>query len=184
MKMYFIAIVAPPEINRKFLTWKSMMRDRYQCQVALRSPAHITLVPPFWLPEEKEQVLKSGLSGFCESQDVFLIEIEDFSCFPPRVIFAEIKKSDALELLFQKLNKYLLSKEEFSIRMNDQPFHPHITIASRDLYKKAFHEAWGLFSEKEYRDHWLATGVSLLRHNQKKWDVIFTSPFRKNNRSR
>ncbi len=59
----------------------------------------------------------------------------------------------------------------------DRPFHPHLTIATRDLRKKAFYEAWEHFKKKEYAAEWITEGISLLRHNKKNWDVLFTSQF-------
>ena len=47
MNMYFIALVAPEEINTPILKWKTWFRDNFGCTVALKSPAHITLIPPF-----------------------------------------------------------------------------------------------------------------------------------------
>jgi hypothetical protein len=52
-----------------------------------------------------------------------------------------------------------------------------MSLATRDLYKKAFYEAWEIFSVKKYEASWEVNGISLLRHNKKNWDVIFTSQF-------
>ena len=49
MNMYFIALVASDEINQQVLKWKLMMKEKYKCEVALKSPAHITLIPPVWM---------------------------------------------------------------------------------------------------------------------------------------
>lgn len=45
--MYFVAVVCPDEINQKVLSFKHWMRDQFGCTVALKSPAHITLIPHF-----------------------------------------------------------------------------------------------------------------------------------------
>ncbi len=57
MEMYFIALVAPEDINQQLLKWKIWMLEKYQCEAALRSPAHITLIPPFWMKPELEKDL-------------------------------------------------------------------------------------------------------------------------------
>jgi 2'-5' RNA ligase len=51
MKMYFVAILAPEKINADALKWKLYFREKFGCRAALHSPAHITLVPPFWMKE-------------------------------------------------------------------------------------------------------------------------------------
>jgi 2'-5' RNA ligase len=55
--MYFIALVLPAYLNDKILVWKNFMQERYNCKVGLKSPAHITLIPPFWMEENKEAAL-------------------------------------------------------------------------------------------------------------------------------
>ena len=47
MQMYFNALVLPEQLDKKILTYKSWMADKYNCKVGLKSPAHITIVPPF-----------------------------------------------------------------------------------------------------------------------------------------
>jgi 2'-5' RNA ligase len=66
---------------------------------------------------------------------------------------------------------------QYGAKGDTRPFHPHITIATRDLHKRAFTEAWPLFEHKKYEVQFEATGLSVLRHNTKNWDVIHTAPF-------
>ena len=175
--MYFIAIVAPADINEAVLKWKFLMRERFSCVVALRSPAHITLVPPFWMDNVKEDQLKQALDVFSRSQSPFEINIKDFGAFKPRVIYVNVQANASLQSLHGRLEEFLLEQQNFPLKKEERPFHPHISIATRDLHKKAFHEAWEIFGQKKYEDAWITTGVSLLRHKQKNWDVIYTSQF-------
>ena len=178
MNMYFIALVAPDEINQKILKWKEWMKERFSCEVALRSPAHITLIPPFWMQPDLEKVLIDSIKEFSAGVKSFSILLKDFSCFQPKVIFTNVVKNDELLHLKQDLEQFLISANKFPINKDDRVFHPHVTLATRDLYKKAFYEAWEYFKEKKYEAQWQAEGLSLLRHNQKKWDVITTSQFK------
>lgn len=175
MNMYFIALVAPVEIDQQVVKWKNYFRDHFQCIVALKSPAHITLVPPFWMKEELEADLIDSINRFCRNHRKFEIRLENFSAFRPRVIYVDVLKSDALNELHHSLNDHLFSQNKFPVKIDDRPFHPHVTLAARDLYKKAFYEAWETFASKQYTANWIVNGISLLRHNKKNWDVIFTS---------
>jgi 2'-5' RNA ligase len=177
-KMYFIALVAPEEINRQVLEWKNFMKEHYGCVVALRSPAHITIIPPFWLDESLEKILEEALTEFSEQKDPFHIQLKNFSAFKPRVIYVSVEPNEALQKLQPDLQQSLIDKGAFSIKAEDRPFHPHVSIATRDLYKKAFHEAWNIFQGKKYKADWQVNGIGLLRHNEKNWEVIFTSQFR------
>ena len=175
MNMYYIAIVAPDEINQEVLKWKNYFKDHFDCGVALKSPAHITLIPPFWMQEDLENELINSIRGFSITKHKFEITLKDFAPFQPKVIFVDIVKSEMLSELHQALNDFIFQVNKFPIKKDDRPFHPHVTLATRDLYKKAFQAAWEIFSKKKYEARWLVSGISLLRHNKKNWDVIFTS---------
>jgi 2'-5' RNA ligase len=174
--MYFIALVAPDEINKQVLKWKQLMFDRFNCSVALRSPAHITLIPPFWMNPELEAELQESIRSFAELQNVFEIELQNFSFFKPSVIFVEVIKNDKLQQLHENLTSYLIDKN-FNIKKDERPFHPHVTIAARDVQKKVFYEVREIFKDKKYYAHWQADCISILRHNKKNWDVIAASQF-------
>ena len=64
------------------------------------------------------------------------------------------------------------------LKIDTRPFHPHITIATRDLHKKDFHDAWPMFEKEKFNAEWEANGLSLLRHNRTNWDVIHTCNFK------
>lgn len=175
--MYFIALVTPEEINKQVLKWKQLMFDRFNCSVALRSPAHITLIPPFWMNPELEAELQESIRSFADSQNAFEIELQNLSFFKPSVIFVEVIKNDKLLQLHENLTSCLIDKDHFHIKKDERPFHPHITIAARDLQKKAFYEAREIFKDKKYYARWQAGSISILRHNKKNWDVVATSQF-------
>jgi len=177
MNMYFIAIVAPEEINQQVLKWKNFFKERYECSVALKSPTHITIIPPFWMNEELENDLINSIREFSITKNKFEIILKDFETFKPKVIFVDIVKSEILNGLYQSFADFIFTKNKIPIKKEDRPFHPHVTLATRDLYKKAFQEAWEIFSKKKYEALWIVSGISLLSHNKKNWDVIFTSQF-------
>ena len=61
MQMYFIAIVLPQTLDEKIVKYKKWMAENYSCKVGLKSPAHITIAPPFWMNEELQQVLADDI---------------------------------------------------------------------------------------------------------------------------
>lgn len=177
MNMYFVAIVAPKEINQQVLKWKTYFKDHFECAVALRSPAHITIIPPFWMNEELENDLINSIREFSIAKTGFGITLKDFGAFKPKVVFVDVVKNKILDGLYQSFAEFIFSQHKFPIKKEYRPFDPHVTLATRDLYKKAFQEAWEFFSKKKYEAFWIVNGISLLRHNKKNWDVIFTSQF-------
>ena len=174
--LYFIAIVAPKHINEQVLIWKKYMEQNYGCKVALRSPAHITLVPPFSMSTEKEMALSEHLSLFCNAEKRFTIHLLNFDSFAPKVIFAHVQPGEHLLQIKHRLDEYLYPLKDFSFKKEQRPFHPHITIANRDLAKKDFKKAWEYFSELKFNAEFEADSISILRHNNKEWEIAAGFP--------
>jgi 2'-5' RNA ligase len=179
MHMYFVALVLPKELNEKILAFKHYMHEKYGCAVGLKSPAHITIVPPFWMDEEKQNQLENDIHALSSQQQSFSIEACDFSAFKPRTIFVAVAPNQNLKELKTKSDIFFHNHPSYKIQIEGRPFHPHITIATRDLHKKDFHEAWAYFEPKKFSGTWTADGLSLLKHNKKNWDVVHTSQFQK-----
>ena len=177
-RMYFIAIVLPGELNKKVLKWKNFMHEKFGCNVGLKSPAHITLIPPFWMHEEREQRLTADIDAISSSTQTFTIATKNFSAFKPKTIYVDVVVNEKLRSLKAAIDKFF-SEADYKIKIESRPFHPHITIATRDLYKKDFYDAWTLFETKKFQAECEANALSLLRHNSKNWDVIYTSAFKR-----
>jgi 2'-5' RNA ligase len=174
--MYYIAILAPGNINEQVLKWKHFMRDRFGCSNALKSPAHITLVPPFWQDESKETLMKQLLLSLATNHEGFLVELDKFDAFRPHVLFLQVIPSHPLLRLHEQLLR-MMHEGQFAVKADTRPFHPHITIATRDLQKKDFEEANGWFQKQDYIANFRASGIALMKHNGANWDLHFNAPF-------
>jgi len=177
VNMYFIATVLPKELNEKILLHKNFMLEKFNCKVGLKSPAHITIIPPFWMEAEKETQLINDIDSLSKSVSSFSIKTNNFSAFKPRTIFVDVHENEKLKNIKKTSDNFFRQLSHYKIKIDDGPFHPHITIATRDLLRKAFYQAWPLFENKKFEEQWMATGLSVLRHNKKNWDVIYTSQF-------
>jgi 2'-5' RNA ligase len=82
-----------------------------------------------------------------------------------------------LKRLKQTMDAFCKAHPQYGAKPDTRPFHPHITIATRDLHKRAFAEAWPLFEHKTYSAQFEATALSVLRHNTRFWDVVHAAPF-------
>lgn len=177
MNMYYVAVVLPSHLNEKISFWKKMMYERYQCKVGLKSPAHITLIPPFWMEETQEQAFLNAVDGIASSFTPFVMRTHNFSAFKPRTIFIDVVKNEQLHEMKKTVDDYFRQNDSFPLKIDTRPFHPHITIATRDLFKKSFHEVWPYFEQEKFEEEWEANSISVLRYNKKNWDVIQTSQF-------
>jgi 2'-5' RNA ligase len=174
---YFIAIVPPSPLFDQALELKNYLRDQYQSKASLNSPPHITLHMPFEWKAEKESELVEALQQLSGSLKTVRIELKNFGCFPPRVIFIHITPSTDLGELQKHVRRFC--KKElglFNADYKDLPFHPHITVAFRDLKNQAFAEAWNEFKEKEFEGSFMASSITLLKFVEKKWAVTKEFP--------
>ena len=170
--MYYVAIVCHPKVNEKVLQFKYWMKEQFGCVVALKSPAHITLIPPFWLEEKKEAELQQALQSLSININEPEIYLEGFSHFSNRVLFIHVKENLALEEIKRQTEVYFIQQFIDSIKTDDRPFHPHVTIANRDLNPSDFIKAWEYFSKKEFKETFRTRSISLLKLGPDKWNVI------------
>src|SRR5207302_877859 len=120
------------DLNKKIQKWKELMYEKYGCKVGLRSPAHLTFISPFWMEEEKEQQLIQDVDTVSSTVYPFTIAINNFSAFKPKTIFVDVVVNEELRALKATVDNFFL-QTDYKIKIDTRPFHPHITIATRDL---------------------------------------------------
>jgi len=170
---YFIAIIPPSPVFEEADKLKHYFKDQYNSKASLNSPPHITLHMPFEWKEEKEKLLIENLSAFIRGLQKPRITIIGFDCFEPRVIFLNVAETSELTKLQKELESFCKRTFQlFNAQYRDLPFHPHLTLAFRDLKKPAFEEAWKEFEKKEFSAAFLTERIALLKHNGKIWKVF------------
>ena len=177
MNMYYMALVLPEELNRQILLFKEWMRDRFGCRVGLKSPAHITVLPPYWMQPGLEEALQADLASFAATQVPFEVKTQGFSSFKNRTLFIDVIVEEPLRQLKADCDGWFAARPGYRVKPERRPYHPHITITTRDLPPGAFAEAWAHFAKKPFEESWTVRDISLLRHNGQSWDVVFRAPF-------
>ncbi|MBL3654787.1 RNA 2',3'-cyclic phosphodiesterase [Fulvivirga sediminis] len=171
LDLYFIAIIPPNPIKEVAQQWKEYFSEKYNSKAALKSPPHITLHMPFKWKEEKENRIFEALEKTASSSYTFDLVMNGFGAFEPRVIYMALNKPEGLSLLYKHLATVM--KKELNIFNSDyknRGYHPHLTVAFRDLKKAKFAEAWSEFQEKEYEANFKVHHFHLLKHNGKNWE--------------
>jgi len=169
--LYFIAITPDDIVSKEVTAYKNHMAVKYFSKAALTSPPHITLYPPFKWDSQNENVIIDSLSDFVQNKNPFNITLNGFGCFKPRVIFIKPETSEEHNKLQKDLLLHLKTTIDLYDQQNERPYHPHMTIATRDLQKKYFYEAWEEFKNKKFSVEFNARSVTLLKHNSKYWDI-------------
>jgi 2'-5' RNA ligase len=106
-RMYFIAIVLPQYLDEKIISYKKLVLEKFDCKVGLKSPAHITIIPPFWMEDEKEVQLLHDTDTLCSSIHSFPVITNNFSAFSPRTIFIDVEKNEQLNQAKQTADRFL-----------------------------------------------------------------------------
>jgi 2'-5' RNA ligase len=170
--LYFIAILPAQELRQEVTTLKNYMAQKYFSKAALTSPPHITLFPPYRREEHDENLVSNSLLAFAEKQTGFEISLTGFGSFKPSVIFIKPEHNELLNSMQSQLLIHLKSTISLQDAQNERPYHPHMTIAARDLKKNFFYDAWEEFKEKEFKRTFEVKSIFLLKHNGKHWDIL------------
>lgn len=168
--LYFIALLPPPNIQEHLQSFKEYFYSVYQSKGALNSPPHITLHMPFQWKEKNEVRLIDSLKRFAKGNTPFEVHLKDFDCFAPRVIFTKVVESEPLRIFQLQLHRFVkVELNLFNAHYRDLPFHPHITLAFRDLKKNQFEVAWKEFNERKYEANFKVSEIILLKHTGTVW---------------
>jgi len=177
--LYFIAIIPPAPVYDEALNLKHHFKEYYQSKASLNSPPHITLHMPFEWKEEKEPELVKTFHQFSPGIKPFTLRLQGFGAFPPRVLFIDVVKNNILEELHLKLHQYCKKNlNVFNANYKDKGFHPHLTLAFRDLKKPMFAKAWEEFEHKRYSGEFEVENFVLLKHNGKIWEIFQEFPLK------
>jgi 2'-5' RNA ligase len=106
-KLYFIALIPPAPIYDQALEQKNYFKANYNSKASLNSPPHITLHMPFRWKEKKEVELVNSFGEFIKNFDPIKVCLDNFSAFPPRVIFINVVKSEALDHLQKGIQNFV-----------------------------------------------------------------------------
>ena len=175
--LYFIALIPHITLREEIRAVKERMKADYNAGHALKSPAHITLQIPFKRSSTEEGRMTEALRRFAATEKPFTVDLNGYGAFPPRVIFIKIVDPGPVQGVHSRLKKVLLEELYFGQDEVMKSVQPHITIATRDLTKAAFSEAWAEFEHEEFSASFEAGSIFLLKHNGRSWDIMEEFPF-------
>lgn len=168
--IYFIAILVEGEAGETITGFKMYAAQHFGASRALNSPPHLTLIPPFTWPVTQLEALSESLSGFMAGRPMPVVRLLNFNCFPPRVIYVDVEPNPELTNFQHALETHL--EKQLGMRTDRQyGFHPHVTIAFKDLREALFPKAWAHFSTQIFVHTFQSPGITLLQHTGQCWEV-------------
>lgn len=181
MEKYFLAILPPGPIMERAEAIKLGIKEEFGVKYALKSPAHITLKMPFSYNEAKENVLIAQLKSFASSQREFRLKIGGIATFGNRVVFVEVEKNDLLVKLQSDLKHFCKRILLLNDELSDRNFHPHMTLAFKDLKPAVFGEVLKFARSQSFEAEFPVKDLVLLKRIDHRWIAQITVPFIRTN---
>lgn len=169
MSMYYLTLLCPLDIDESVHEYKNHMRRTYGCDMASKSPAHVTLINPFFMSEGKKKDLEEKVEAFTSTVNEVAINMKGFGHFDNRVIFVDVEPNEPMSTLQEQLESYLKNNGFPFIREAKKPFHPHVTIATRDIKPEDFDAAWADFDGKEFSASFATNTIHLMKLVDERW---------------
>ncbi|MBE9181842.1 2'-5' RNA ligase family protein [Oculatella sp. LEGE 06141] len=168
---FFIALLPPQAIQEYADGVIQELSDRYHTRTA-KAPPHVTLQPPFRWSLEAIATLEDCLYRFATEQMAVPITLAGFGAFAPRVLYINVLKTT--ELL--TLQASLMLRLEQTLAIVDpvakrRPFAPHMTVASRNLTRSIFKQAWTELQQRRIEFQFVGDRLTLLIHDGHRWHI-------------
>ncbi len=175
--LYFIAILPNAEVSAEITAFKKEAETTFDSKHALRSPPHITIIPPFRAYYNKIEGISNALVNFSKKQTNFDIDLSNFNHFGESVIYIDVVKNQLLQELREQLCSLMETDFNIANKFSGHPFVPHLTVAFRDLKPQIFPDAWNHFSNISYERNFETCDLTLLINEDKKWQIVQRFPF-------
>ena len=175
--LYFIALIPHRELREKITTFKQDFANRFNSKKALKIFPHITLKAPFKFSPGMHGELLRWFNDLHLLQNQFIIQLKNFGAFDNKrnpVVFVQPVVTKELQSFQQQLISSFNSVFPGNIHPTDLDFHPHMTIAYRDLSPEMFKQAWNEYKQKSFDETFEVDAVYLLQHDSINWNIIST----------
>ena len=102
----------------------------------------------------------------------FQIEFTGYGCFKNSVIYMDMVVSSQIENLYREWRTALETGMPHLLkRYPDRPYHPHLTLAHRDVSPEVFKLMWEYYKEREHKTSVTFRSFGILHQQPAKWVV-------------
>ncbi|MBC8051929.1 MAG: 2'-5' RNA ligase family protein [Sphingobacteriaceae bacterium] len=180
MNLYLTAIIPPPELSEQIDDIRKELSERYKIYAALKPPIHITLYRPVNVDESFENTLLKLLKPVGFKHSPFKQDLLNFDSFNIQTLFIAGVKNPLLSTLQKDVaavfNKNKIDPKEVK---GNTTFHPHVTIAYRDIPPDVFPKIWNELKNRKFKRTFVIDHFTLLKHDGKKWQIFKEFPLQK-----
>jgi 2'-5' RNA ligase len=167
-----IAIVPPEPVFTDIRKEQEYIAETWGPKHALRTPPHLTIVPPLSLTSGEMGWLFGMASALAATFYPFRLELKDYNSFKPRVVFIQPIVPKELYDLYELWHQALMVKMPHVLdRYPDRPYNPHVTLAHKDVTHPQFDKIWNYYSGKKYRKSFQVDHFCILSYHEHGWEV-------------
>lgn len=167
-----IAIVPPEPVYSSIRKEQEYIAATWGPVHALRTPPHLTIVPPISLSSAEIGLLFGMAGAFAGSVPPFRMELRDYGSFRPRVIFINPILNHTLHDLYDLWNQAIIARMPHVLdKYPERPFHPHITLAHKDVTHPQFDKMWRYYNHKKYHATFEVDHFCILKYTEEGWVV-------------
>lgn len=172
---HFLGVLPPDDLALTLEDCRRFMSQRYGCKSGHGTPVHVTLVPPFLLPNEfSTDDIFCGLQNALRKGNLppaFTATVAGFDAFGDRTIFARVQASSQWNRLRDEVLANLLSVAPGCTRKDARPFQPHLTVANRDIPSGASAEALEVLGQLELPETFPVDNITVFERVTSRWMV-------------
>ncbi len=175
---HFLGVLIPEDITLTLEDCRRYMNEAYGCKSGYGTPIHVTLVPPFHLPEEYTtadlvQAIEKDILP--ESDKLkFDAHIDNFDAFGDRTIFAKVIRDEKWTALRDKVLAAVLKAAPGCTKKDQRPFQPHLTVANRDIPAGVSADALEVMNELNLVEDFPVDNITIFERKGGKWEAAWS----------
>ena len=172
---HFLGVLIPEELTLILEDCRRYMNEAYGCKSGYGTPIHVTLIPPFRLPEEYgtedlAAVIEGGLLANNGAESLkFTAHIDNFDAFGDRTIFAKVLSDEKWTCLRDRVFCAIQRVMPGVIKKDQRPFQPHLTVANRDIPTGVSTNALEVMNELQLREDFPVDNITIFERHGGKW---------------
>ena len=175
---HFLGVLIPEDITLTLEDCRRYMNEAYGCKSGYGTPIHVTLVPPFHLPEEYttadlvQAIEKDVLPQAAQLK--FDAHIDNFDAFGDRTIFAKVIRDEKWTALRDKVLAAILKAAPGCTKKDQRPFQPHLTVANRDIPAGVSKDALEVMNELNLVEDFPVDNITIFERKGGKWEAAWS----------
>ena len=169
--LYYAAVLPDEEVSRAVRQLQVEIARKTGAKRALKNRPHITLIPPIRVDDSQWAQWQPLLS---KPMDIspFTVEFSGFGFFRNRVAFIRVEECTQLHAV----RTGLIRRIPRPIHNLSSPFHPHCTLATRDVTAQRMGWIRKMLEGRQFTAQFPVMEVHFFRHNGSAWLPDFSVP--------